>query len=315
MSHRRSPLSVLAAALGAVAALPALAAFASSTAMAQDAPIVRFGIVADPQYAPVPPRGSRYYANSLWKLSEAVEAFNGHELDFVVTVGDIIDRHVESFQHILPIYQRLEHPNWYVLGNHDYDVASDYVATVPAFLGMPERYYDRVVNGVRFIVLDGNDLSTFANPEGTPRHEASMAMYEALVAAEAVNAQTWNGGVSDDQLAWLRGRLDAAAEAGEPVVVMGHYPLWPEDMHNLWNYEAVVALLGGYDNVVAYFNGHNHAGHYGTADGIHYVTLEGMVETPAETAYAVVEIHADRLVIDGTGRATDRELPIPAVMD
>jgi len=301
----------VAAALAAAAAAPPT----GSPAMAQDAPIVRFGVVADPQYAPVPPRGTRYYANTLWKLSEAVDAFNEAELDFVVTLGDIIDRHVESFQHILPIYQRLEHPNWYVLGNHDYDVAGDYILTVPAFLGMPERYYDRTVNGVRFLVLDGNDLSTFANPRGTPRHDESMAMYEALSAEEAVNAHRWNGGVSREQIDWLRGRLESAAEADEPVVVMGHFPLWPEDMHNLWNFEEVVALLGEYDNVIAYLNGHNHAGHYGTVDGIHYVTLEGMVETPAETAYAVVEIYEDRLVIDGEGRATDRELAIPAVLE
>lgn len=281
----------------------------------QEAPLVRFGVVADPQYAPVAPRGTRYYANSLWKLSEAVAALNEVDLDFVVTVGDIIDRHVESYLHILPIYTELRHDNWFVLGNHEYSVAADYVATVPSYLGMDERYYEREVNGVRFLVLDGNDLSLFANPAGTPRHEPSLAMYEAMVAEGAINAQTWNGGLSDEQLAWLEGRLAAAAEAGAPVVVLGHYPLWPEDQHNLWNYEAVTDLLANHRGVIAYLNGHNHAGHYGARDGIHYVTLEGMVETAAETAYAIVEVYPDRLVIDGFGRVTDRELPLPALTE
>lgn len=301
--------------LGALALMStaAIAAILSAPAAAQEQPLARFGIVADPQYAPVPPRGTRYYANSLWKLAEAVDHFNSQELDFVVTVGDIIDRHVDSYMHILPIYQRLTHDNWFVLGNHEYSVAADYVETVPAFLGMEERYYDRLVNGVRFIVLDGNDLSLFANPEGTARHDASVALYEALVEANAINAQSWNGGLSDEQFAWLEERLDAAASAGETVVVFGHYPLWPENEHNLWNYEALLDLLGGYDNVVAYFDGHNHAGNYGTRDGIHYVNLEGMVETPDTTAYATIEVYADRIVIDGTGRVADRELPIPAL--
>ncbi|MEO1224562.1 MAG: metallophosphoesterase [Pseudomonadota bacterium] len=298
--------------LTSVGAFALSAVAASLPASAQDSPLVRFGVIADPQYAPAPPRGSRYYANSLWKLSEAVDAFNQEDLAFVVTLGDIIDRHVDAYTHILPIYERVETDNLFVLGNHEYDVASDYVTTVPSFLGMDERYYDFAVNGVRFIVIDGNDLSLFANPEGTPRHEASVAMYDAMVAADQVNAQTWNGGLSDEQLAWLEDRLDAAQAAGEQVVVLGHYPLAPEDIHNLWNYEDVVALLGGYDNVMAYLNGHNHGGHYGVADGVHYVTVEGMVETAAETAYAIVEVHTDQVVIDGFGRVTDRELAHPA---
>jgi hypothetical protein len=279
---------------------------------AQGEPLVRFGVIADPQYAPAPPQNTRYYANTLWKLSEAVAAFNALDLNFVVTLGDIIDRHVESYLHILPIYQRLEHDNWFVLGNHEYSVAQDYVLTVPAYLGMAARYYDRVVNGVRFIILDGNDLSLFANPAGTPRHAASVAMYDELRAANAANAQNWNGGLSDAQLAWLRDRLEAAKAAGEPVIVMGHYPLHPEDKHNLWNDQDVTGLLGEFDHVMAYLNGHNHAGHYGARDGIHYVTFEGMVETATETAYALVEVYLDRIVIDGVGRVTDRELPIPA---
>jgi len=65
--------------------------------------LFRFGIVADPQYAPVPPRGSRFYAHSLWKLSEAVDDFNAQDVEFTVTLGDIIDRHWESYAHILPV--------------------------------------------------------------------------------------------------------------------------------------------------------------------------------------------------------------------
>lgn len=103
---------------------------------------VRFGVIADPQYAPVPPRGSRYYGNTLWKLSEAVTALNSEPLDFVVTLGDMIDRHVDSFTHILPVYQRLQHDNYFVLGNHEFAVADDYKLTVPALLGMQQRYYD-----------------------------------------------------------------------------------------------------------------------------------------------------------------------------
>ena len=280
----------------------------AAPAFAQDAPLVRFGAIADPQYAPAAPRGSRFYANSLWKLSVAIEELNKEELDFVITLGDIIDRHVDAYNHILPLYQKVETDNWFVLGNHEYSVGKDYVQTVPMYLGMKDRYYSFVENGVRFITTDGNDLSTYATPKDTPRGEEAEAMFNSLVEADAINAKTWNGGISNEQFDWLREELEAAKAADELVIVFNHFPAAPDDMHNLWNYKDMQALLGEYDNVMAYFNGHNHAGNYGEVDGVHYVTVEGMLETADTSAYAVIEVYDDRVVMNGFGRASDREL-------
>ena len=69
-------------------------------------PIFRFGVVADPQYAPVAPSGTRYYSNTLGKLSEAIKVFNKENPAFVVTLGDIIDRDWGSYAHVLPVYER-----------------------------------------------------------------------------------------------------------------------------------------------------------------------------------------------------------------
>ena len=87
-------------------------------------PILRFGVVADPQYAPIAPSGTRYYSNSLWKLSAAIKVFNKENLNFVVTLGDIIDRDWGSYAHVLPLYKTLKHPNFFLLGNHDFFVAN-----------------------------------------------------------------------------------------------------------------------------------------------------------------------------------------------
>lgn len=90
--------------------------------------------------------------------------------------------------------------------------------------------------------------------------------------------------------------------------MFSHYPVWPENEHNLWNDAAVVSLLENAGCVAAYINGHNHAGNYAERNGIHYVTLHGMVDTPDTTAYAVARVYPDRLEIQGVGREESRSL-------
>jgi len=60
--------------------------------------------------------------------------------------------------------------------------------------------------------------------------------------------------------------------------------------------------------VVAYMNGHNHAGNYGFMAKRHFVTFKGMVDT-SESAYAIVNVHEDRLEITGFGRQESMTLP------
>ncbi len=298
---------------GAAAALfTPFAGFTVTRAVAQEAPLFRFGIVADPQYAPVVPnlKMNRYYSNSLWKLSDAIEAFNKEDLQFVATLGDIIDRHWESFNHILPLYDKLRHEHFFVLGNHDYDIAKEYLTSVTRTVGMEKAYYDFTGGGYRFLVLDGNDVSTFAPPEGDPRRDVAAKRLEELKAREADNAQTWNGSLSDEQFAWAEETMKKAQAAGEKVIVLNHYPVYPANEHNQWDSERIVEMLTGYDNFVAYFNGHNHAGNYGETGGKHFLNFKGMVDTPDTTAYAVVEVYADRIEVRGVGREENRTLKI-----
>jgi predicted phosphodiesterase len=297
---------------GAVALVTPFAGFASHSARAQDAALFKFGIVADPQYAPFPPKsgGTRYYANSLWKLDEAVKALNAEDLQFASTLGDIIDRHWESYNDILPIYDQLKHQHFFVLGNHDFEVAQDYLLSVVRNVGMTRAYYDFKGGGYRFLVIDGNDVSTFAPPAGDSRRELAAERLAKLSEAKAINAQSWNGSLSDEQFAWMEKTLGEAKALGERVIVLGHYPVYPANEHNLWDAERIVELLTSHDNFVAYFNGHNHAGNYGEIGGRHFVNFKGMVETPATTAFAVVSVYDDRLDIKGFGREEGRSLKL-----
>jgi 3',5'-cyclic AMP phosphodiesterase CpdA len=297
---------------GAAALLTPFAGFAPRRASAQGAPGFQFGIIADPQYAPFPPKpdGTRFYANSLWKLDTALKELNAQPLEFVATLGDIIDRHWDSFGDVLPIYDQSAHPHFFVLGNHDYEVGQDYLRSVVRNVGLERSYYDFTGGGYRFLVIDGNDVSTFAPPDGDPRLELAAERLARLEAAGAENAQPWNGSLSDAQFVWLEERLQAAGAAGERVIVLSHYPVYPANEHNLWDSERIVDLLTSSDAFVAYMNGHNHAGNYGAVGNKHFVNFRGMVETPDTTAYATMAVFDDRLEITGRGREESRSLAI-----
>jgi manganese-dependent ADP-ribose/CDP-alcohol diphosphatase len=269
----------------------------------------QFGVVADAQYCDYPDAGTRHYRASLGKLREAAETFNGLDLDFTIHLGDIIDRDPRSFSAILPVYDEVRGPKFHLLGNHDFpSVPSDEVVDI---LDMPDQYYEFRRGGWRFVVLDTNDISLYANPVGSDKYVQAQAMYEELKAAGAVNAQTWNGAVGDEQMAWLRRTLARAERKREQVIVLGHMPVYPKDIHNAWNDEAIVETLESHDNVVAYLNGHNHYGNYGERNGIHYVNFHGMVELDTN-AYSTVRVHPDRLEIDGYGREPDRVVAVKA---
>lgn len=263
----------------------------------------RFGVIADCQYCAGPPSGRRLYGESVWKLRACVEHLGVLDLSYVVHLGDFIDRDYESFDVVAPIYESLPCDHHYVLGNHDYSVADEYKAGVPERLGMPAPYYHFEVQGWRFVVLDGNDVSLYSSPKGSPAHARAVEYHR----THAPDRPTWNGAVGSAQLAWLDGVLAAADEAGESVVLYCHFPVYPENVHNLWNAEEVLARIDAHSCVRAYLNGHNHAGNHAVRDGVHYLTLKGMVDTP-RTSYAMVEVTEGRLVVSGFGRELDRVL-------
>lgn len=305
-----------------LASLPAASAIAAaSTALAQETkPTVqfepfRFGLITDPQFAPVVPNavGVRFYGNSLWKLDAAVAELNKHDdLEFVVSLGDIIDRHWESFNYIMPVYDRLKHPHHIVAGNHDFDFEPEWLPSVMRTLSMPAPYYDFSVKGVRFIALDGNDVSTFAPPKDDPRRAIAEARLAASKATGAANAQSWNGSLSDEQFAWLEARLADARDAGERVILLCHYPVYPANEHNLWDSERIVELVQKHPHVMAWFNGHNHAGNYGAIGKQHFVNFHGMVDTPDTSAFAIVSVTDSTIEIEGFGREESRILELGA---
>ncbi len=268
-----------------------------------------FGIIADAQYCDCEPAIGRYYRKSTQKLADALQTLHQHKLSFILDLGDLIDREFSSFEAILQVYKQSKFRVHRTLGNHDYAVEDHEKQKVADLLGIPAPgYYDFVHLGWRFIVLNGTEVSTFAHPEGSAAEKEAQEMLSRLEANEAINAKAWNGAISTEQMAWLKATLQDASEQHQKTMVMGHYPLYPKDSHNLWNDEEVVNLLIKYPQVVAYFNGHNHAGNYGQKERVHFLNFKGMVETEQENTFAMVEVYDDRLSVKGFGREDSREL-------
>lgn len=270
------------------------------------------GLVADAQYADVEPKGTRFYRQSIGKLGAAVERFNGCDLAFCVHLGDLIDREWKSFDEIERPLARSRHRWHQLLGNHDFEVLDEYKARVPQRLGMAWRHGAFEHDGFRFVVLDTNDVSVYAHAAGTSERSAAEKELARVQAAKLRQAKPWNGAIGAAQLAWLERTCAEARERRQNVIVLAHHPVFPEDPHNLWNAREVLAALDRHPNVVAWLNGHNHAGAFAERNGVPFVTLRGMVETADTTAFATAKILADRLVIAGEGREPSRELRLRA---
>ena len=187
--------------------------------------IVSFGIVADLQYCDAPPDNNRYFRNTPDKLKKATGEFNKRNLDFVINLGDLIDRDWESYDGILPLFEKFKAPVYHVLGNHDYEVEDQYKPVVHKKLGI-QKYYDFSIENWRFIVLDGNEISTFANHENSIEYKKAEKLLKELKQGHKVNANFWNGGIGEDQLNWLSQTLDdAKKEYQKSLIRFPPYPL------------------------------------------------------------------------------------------
>ena len=285
-----------------------LAASAVSAAPATSSPVARIGLLADCQYADIPTRGSRFYRESPRKLGEAITELNKHDLNFSIHVGDLIDLDFKSFDEILPVAASSKSRLHHVLGNHDFSVPDDQKTKVLPKLGLQNGYYSFRHPGFRFLVLDTNEVSIYRHPKGTPEHEDATAEFQRLKKAGNKSAKPYSGGIGPKQLAWIGKELAAAEKAKESVLVFGHHPIMPNDGHSTWNSEEAVAAFRKTSGVKAYINGHNHAGNYADDDGIHYLTLDGMVETQDKNAFAHAALFPDRLDITGFGRQESHRL-------
>ena len=263
---------------------------------------LRFGLMTDMHYADRERSGTRYYRDSMAKIEEAVEEFRRAKVDFLIELGDMKDTTAASEP--LPTLRFLDDaeralnrfcgPVYHVLGNHDMDCLTkdEFLAhTRNAGRARGKAYYSFSEGGVRCIVLDAN-----FNEDRTPYARGNFDWRKAYIPKE--------------QIEWLNKELTKHSK--EPTLVFLHQMLdsFSDVSKDLCvgNAEEVVAVLEQHKQVLAVFQGHHHPGHYSFRRGIHYLTLQGMIEQAAPTsAYAIVEVEADGTIrVDGFRSCPDR---------
>lgn len=251
---------------------------------------VLFGVVADIQYADKDSLRGRYYRASIKNLKECVADLNKRNLSYTIQLGDIIDGHREipekthqDLDSVMGVIKHLTMPLYHVIGNHDMIAGKEYLQTS---LRLNKFYYGFSIpsaNGWRFVVLDGNDAGY--------------------------------GVMSDIQIGWFGTILKQAESKGEKVICFCHYALVPDtNMHHYMAQPAqILKLVDNTNCVVAWFAGHDHKGGYVNRDGVHHITLKGMVEAPFKNSYAIVELFPDKIRISGIGKEESRELKLKNV--
>jgi predicted phosphodiesterase len=265
----------------------------------------RFGLVTDCHYADADAAGTRFYRESLDKLSECVTLMNAEKVDFLIELGDFKDQDktpaerktLSYLEAVEQVFRGFDGPTYHVLGNHDTDSISkrQFLSRVRnTNVGFGRSYYSFDLNGLRFVVLDAN-------------YRADGADYD------HGNFDWTDANVPSAELAWLRREL---AEAPGSVIVFIHQRLDGVGSVYVKNADEIRRVLEASGKVLAVFQGHHHPGGYSYIAGIHYYTLKALIEGtgPENNSYAIAEVDSyGNITVTGYRKAESRRLaPSPA---
>jgi hypothetical protein len=135
-------------------------------------------------------------------------------------------------------------PAYHVLGNHDLDEGHSKEQAIQAF-GMPSAYYAQVIQGVRILILDGND-------PGSPNTKGGYASY-----------------IGKEQQDWLNQQLE---DSKEPVIVISHQPI--AGIYTIDNAVEIQNLLSAHaSKIILTVNGHAHVDQFLKVGGVSYLHL------------------------------------------
>lgn len=295
--------------------------------------MIRFAVLTDIQYGNLDPAGKRAYRESISKFLLAVGEMVAEKAAFVLQLGDASQSGWENHTAIKELFDVAENAGvaWkHVLGNHDFLVDDDRKGTLFTDFGLKKPgYYDFLIedhqasnNNWRFVVLNGNEISSYASENDTER-EIAQKERERWRLADGSLPQDWNGSLSTDQLRWLDETLTKAEKQNEKVLICSHFPLFANsksikntgagvgsilnlDLYysrlgiSTWNGDEVLTILDKHPCIKGYLAGHLHEGSYGVRKNVMHMTFKGIVENSPYVS-SFVELTPNSIVVDGRG--------------
>lgn len=313
--------------------------YGNGTVSAQEEePLVSFGVIADVQYADIPDGRSflgvpRYYRHSLLVLQRAVQHWNEKKVKFAINFGDTIDgfcpkeHSLSAIQKVIDEFGAFDGPVYHMIGNHClYNLPREKLLPLLNIASQNgHAYYDfSPIPEVRFVVLDGYDISAIGWPEDHPNTIKAVNFLRernpnsdknspnGLVGVER-RLLMFNGAVGKEQMEWLENVLVDATKLNQKVVICCHLPLDPgassiESL--LWNHDEVMEVVHRYKCVKVCLAGHDHkGGHSVDSYGVHHRVLEAALECPSGTnAFASIDVFRDSLLVSGADRMESQEM-------
>ena len=140
----------------------------------------------------------------------------------------------EELRQVLALLQEFQGKMFHVAGNHCLLMPRQELL---AALGLQSTFYSFAMQGFRFIVLDGLDVSLF-HPQADAEDAALLAHY-----LQHPQLHDYCGAIGKMQQAWLQAELASAERARETVIILSHLPLLPEVSAEpyglLWNHQEI----------------------------------------------------------------------------
>jgi Icc protein len=164
--------------------------------------------------------------------AERLAAFLAHTKkinpDLIMQMGDFAYPNDQN-KELIDQFNNANPVALHVIGNHDTDNGHS-KAQCLSYWKMPARYYTKEVNGLCFIVLDGND-------KGSPTHKGGYPSY-----------------INDEQKTWLQQQLK---QIDKPIIIVSHQPLAGAlAVDNAVEIQEILSTAA--DKILLAINGHTH---------------------------------------------------------
>lgn len=180
--------------------------------------------------------------NGLERLKVFTDHMKTVRPDALLQMGDLAYPDVKN-KVVIDLFNNAHKVRMHVIGNHDTDGGHTKQQCID-YWDMPDRYYTKDINGIRFVILDGNEKG--------PNYKKG-----------------YPNNINKEQADWLENQLK---EADKPVIVICHQPL--AGALEVDNAKEIQGILTKYSKkILIAINGHTHIDSHHFIGGVNYVHI------------------------------------------